>query len=48
MLIYPSNDGWGVPISPGKTPDEAEYRVSGLWVATQMQAEFDLRPSYAP
>jgi hypothetical protein len=48
VLIYPSNDSWEVSISPGKTPDEAEYRVSALWVAVQMQAEFNLRLSYAP
>jgi hypothetical protein len=47
MLIYPSNDSWDVMISPGKTPDEEDYRVSALWVAVQMQAEFDLRRPYA-
>ena len=46
MLAYPSDDGWEVLISPGKTPDEEEYRVSALWVAVQMQAEFDLRGPY--
>jgi hypothetical protein len=48
MLIYPSNDSWEVLISPGKTPDEEEYRVKALWLAVQMQAEFDLRASYVP
>jgi hypothetical protein len=47
VLVYPSNDSWEVSISPGKTPSEEEYRISALWVAVQMQAEFDLR-AYAP
>jgi hypothetical protein len=46
-LVYPSNDSWEVLISPGKTPDEEEYRVSALWIAVQMQAQFDLRGPYA-
>jgi len=48
MFVYRSNDGWEVMISPGKTPQEEDYRVSALWVAVQMQAEFDLRGPYAP
>jgi hypothetical protein len=48
LLVYPSNGSWDVSISPGKTPGEEEYRVWALWVAVQMQFEFDLRGSYAP
>jgi hypothetical protein len=43
MLVYKKNDSWDVMISPRKTPEEEEYRVSALWVAVQMQVEFDLR-----
>jgi hypothetical protein len=43
MLVYKTNGSWEVMISPGKTPEEEDYRVSALWVAVQMQDEFDLR-----
>jgi hypothetical protein len=46
MLIYPFNDGWDVMISPGKTAEEEDYRIGVLWIAVQMQAEFDLRGPY--
>jgi hypothetical protein len=46
MFIYRTNDSWEVMISPGKTPDEADFRVKALWVAVQMQTEFDLRGPY--
>jgi hypothetical protein len=42
MLVYKTNTCWNVMISPGKTPEEEEYRVSVLWIAAQMQNEFDL------
>jgi hypothetical protein len=46
MFIYRTNDSWQVMISPGKTPNEADFRVQALWVAVQMQTEFDLRGPY--
>ena len=36
MLLYPSNDGWEVMISPGKTVREEEFRISALWIAVQL------------
>jgi hypothetical protein len=42
MLIYKTNASWNVMISPGKTPEEKEYEVGALWIAAQMQNEFDL------
>lgn len=44
MLIYPTNDSWEVMVSPGKSVQEEEFRITVLWIATQMQLEFDLRP----
>jgi hypothetical protein len=44
MLIYPMNNTWEVMVSPGKTVQEEEFRITVLWIATQMQLEFDLRP----
>jgi hypothetical protein len=46
MFIYRTNDSWEVTISSGKTPKEADFRVKALWVAAQMQTEFDLRGPY--
>lgn len=43
MLLYRMNDSWEVMVSPGKTVQEEEFRVTVLWIATQMQNEFDLR-----
>jgi hypothetical protein len=48
MFIYRTNDCWEVMISPGKTKDEEDFRVKALWVAVQMQTEFDLRGPYVP
>jgi hypothetical protein len=48
MFVYRSNDSWEVMISPGKDPPEENYRVRALWIAVQMQGEFDLRGPYAP
>jgi hypothetical protein len=42
----PNQRRLGFMISPGKSPQEEAYRVSALWVAVQMQTEFDLRSSY--
>jgi hypothetical protein len=42
IFIYPTNGSWDVMISLGKTPDEEDYRVSALWVAVEMQRDFDL------
>jgi hypothetical protein len=42
MLLYKTNGGWEVMISQGKTPEEENYRFSALWIALQMQNEFDL------
>lgn len=44
MLLYPVNDTWDVTVSAGKTPQEEDFRISVLWIATQMQLEFDLWP----
>jgi hypothetical protein len=30
-------------VSPGKSVREEEFRITVLWIATQMQIEFDLR-----
>jgi hypothetical protein len=46
MFIYRTNDSWEVMISTGKTPNEADFRIQALWVAVQMQTEFDLRGPY--
>jgi hypothetical protein len=43
MLIYPMNDTWEVMVSPGKTAEQEEFRTTLMWIATQMQLEFDLR-----
>jgi hypothetical protein len=43
MLVYPINDRWEIMVSPGKTAQEEEYRTAIMWIATQMQVEFDLR-----
>jgi hypothetical protein len=43
MLLYPMNDTWEVMVSPGKTAQEEEFRITVMWIATQMQHEFDLR-----
>ena len=43
MFIYRTNDSWEVMISPGRLPNEADFRVKALWIAVQMQTEFDLR-----
>jgi hypothetical protein len=43
ILLYPMNDTWEVMVSPGTTAQEEEFRITVLWIATQMQVEFDLR-----
>ena len=43
MLLYRMNDTWEVMVSPGKSVQEEEFRITILWIATQMQGEFDLR-----
>jgi hypothetical protein len=43
ILLYHINDTWGVMVSPGATTQEKEFRINVLWIATQMQVEFDLR-----
>ncbi len=43
MLLYPINDTWEIIVSPGKSVREEEFRISVLWIATQMQDDFDLR-----
>ena len=43
MLLYPMNETWEITVSPGKNTAEEEFRISVLWIATQMQVEFDLR-----
>jgi hypothetical protein len=48
MFIYRTNDSWEIMISPGKTKREEDFRVKALWVAVQMQTEFDLRGPYVP
>jgi len=37
------NETWEITVSPGKNTAEEEFRISVLWIATQMQVEFDLR-----
>jgi hypothetical protein len=46
MLLYPTNTSWEIMVSPGKTAQEEEFRISVLWIATQMQLEFDLLVQY--
>jgi hypothetical protein len=43
MLLYRMNDSWEVMVSPGKTAREEDFRITVLWISTQMQNEFDLR-----
>ena len=43
MLIYPMDNSWEVMVSKGGTDQEEEFRVGVLWIATQMQSDFDLR-----
>jgi len=43
MLLYRMNDTWKVRVSPGKSPQEEEFRITVMWIATQIQDEFDLR-----
>ena len=43
MLLYRVNDTWEISVSPGKSVQEEECRITILWIATQMQVEFDLR-----
>jgi hypothetical protein len=43
MLLYRMNDTWEVMVSPGKTVQEEEFRITVMWIATQMQDAFDLR-----
>jgi len=43
ILLYPTNDTWEVMVSPGTTAQQEEFRIAVLWIATQMQVEFDLR-----
>jgi hypothetical protein len=43
MLLYRMNDTWEVMVSPGKSLQEEEFRITVMWIATQMQHEFDLR-----
>ena len=43
MLVYSVNDTWEVMVSPGKTIEEEKFRLAVLWIATQMQSEFNLR-----
>jgi hypothetical protein len=42
MLLYRMNDTWEIMISPGKSIQEEEFRITVMWVATQMQDESDL------
>jgi hypothetical protein len=42
MLLYRMNDTWEVMVSPGKSVQEEEFRITIMWIATQMQVEFDL------
>lgn len=44
MLLYPTNDTWEVMVSSGRSVKEEEFRITVMWIATQMQLEFDLRP----
>jgi hypothetical protein len=43
MLLYRMNDTWEVMVSSGKSVREDEFRITVMWIATQMQIEFDLR-----
>lgn len=43
ILLYPMNNTWEIMVSPGKTVQEEEFRITVLWIATQMAMEFDLR-----
>jgi hypothetical protein len=43
MLLCRMNDTWEVRVSPGKSPQEEEFRITVMWIATQIQHEFDLR-----
>jgi len=43
MLLYRMNDTWEIAVSPGKSVQEEEFRITIMWIATQMQVEFDLR-----
>jgi hypothetical protein len=43
MLLYRMNDTWEIMVSPGKSLQEEEFRITVTWIATQMQHEFDLR-----
>lgn len=43
MLLYRINDMWEIMVSPGKSLQEEEFRITVMWIATQMQHEFDLR-----
>jgi hypothetical protein len=43
MLLYRMNDTWEIMISPGKSVEEEEYRITVMWIAMQMQMEFDLQ-----
>ena len=42
MFLYRAKDSWEVMVSPGKTVQEEEFRTI-LWIAMQMQNEFDLQ-----
>jgi hypothetical protein len=37
------NDTWEVIVSPGKSVQKEEFRITVMRIATQMQHEFDLR-----
>jgi hypothetical protein len=43
MLLCRMNDTWEAMVSPGKSAQEEEFRITVMWIATQMQHEFDLR-----
>src|ERR1700730_4177560 len=43
ILLYPMNNTWEIMVSPGKTVQEEEFRITVLWIATQMAMEFNLR-----
>ena len=42
MLLYRMNDTWEIMVSSGKSVPEEEFRITVMWIATQMQVEFDL------
>src|ERR1700694_3313405 len=42
MLLYRMNDTWEIMISPGKSVQEEEFSITVMWIAPQMQVEFDL------